>query len=143
MWNRYQHRNQILKEMGFDSYADYLKSDLWASLRKQAMKKYHGICQSCGDKATQVHHKHYSRRLLKGEHIIGLKPICKECHKTIEFDENQKVDVVTANQRMKVIGEKNGLMEPFCEICRKNPTKKNKTICGRCKKDGKKKKECI
>lgn len=135
-FNRYAHRNKVLKGIGFDSYSDYLKSDLWASIKKRVLKRDKGKCQSCRQPATSVHHKHYSKRVLLGEHIIGLKAICKECHQKIEFDKDgSKNDVVTANRAMRKIGETNGTIRPFCSICHRNPTKRNSSICGKCKKD--------
>lgn len=130
--SRYFHRNRVLNELGFDSYTDYLRSDLWKSIRSRVLARFRGKCQSCGATATEVHHKHYSKSVLLGEHIIGLTAICRACHESSELDGEIKVDVTTANRRMRLIGEANGRVKPLCVVCKKNPTKGKATVCRRC-----------
>lgn len=134
MLSRYFYRNELLKELGYPTYKDYLASDLWQKIRRRVLGRYRHKCQSCGKLATEVHHKHYSRKVLTGQHIIGLKAICSACHREIEFENGEKVDVVTANRRMRAIGERNGKMKRLCSQCRRNLTKGKSTICRSCKR---------
>ena len=36
-WEEYRERNRLLKAMGFDTYRDYLDSDLWRRIRSVIM----------------------------------------------------------------------------------------------------------
>lgn len=132
--SRYALRDQVLLKMGFASYAAYLQSDLWKSIRSRVLARYRHKCQSCRAAATEVHHKHYSRAVLRGEHIIGLKAICRACHQYIEFDCGKKTDVPTANERLQAISvKKKKPVRLICSVCKKNRTKRKQTICSRCK----------
>lgn len=84
----YNDRNIILKELGFDSYPDYLKSELWAFVRRSAWAKYGSTCLLCKEKASVLHHFSYTKEVLQGKQLDKLKPLCNECHHKVEFDEN-------------------------------------------------------
>ena len=60
-------------------YREYLKSDEWKRKRYVVLKRDNWICQYCGGKAEQVHHKKYARNIGK-EPIKWLESICKSCH---------------------------------------------------------------
>ena len=60
-------------------YREYLKSEAWQRKRYVVLKRDKGICQRCGAKAEQVHHKKYARNI-GTEPIKWLESICKECH---------------------------------------------------------------
>jgi hypothetical protein len=130
----YTRRDALLKELGFASYAEYLQSDLWARIRRRVLGRYRSKCQACGGPASEVHHKHYSLKVLSGKHIIGLKAICRECHARIEFADGMKTALPVANRRMRQIGEANRMMRPLCAVCKKNHTKGRARICRRCKR---------
>jgi len=71
----------VLKSIGFNCYADYLGSLLWATVRRQAFERWGSKCRACGGQATQVHHADYSRGTLKGDTIEHLWPVCNKCHR--------------------------------------------------------------
>ena len=62
-----------------DYYRKYLKSDDWKRKRYVVLKRDNWICQRCGAKAEQVHHKKYARNI-GAEPIKWLESICKDCH---------------------------------------------------------------
>lgn len=70
----------VLKSIGFRSYADYLSSLLWATVRRQAFERWGSKCRACGKEATQVHHADYSRGTLRGDTLDHLWPVCNACH---------------------------------------------------------------
>ena len=80
---KYFERNDILKEMGFATYKDYLQSDLWKAIRTDLFKK-NRVCSLCDGVASEVHHSDYSRDTLEGVNQEGLTPICRTCHELVE-----------------------------------------------------------
>ena len=65
-------------------YAKYLISDRWKSVREKVLKKNNHKCQSCGEPASQVHHRKYPRGHKRGdftyENMSYLEALCKKCH---------------------------------------------------------------
>lgn len=59
---------------------DYLKSDAWQRKRYVVLKRDNWCCVYCGAKATQVHHKRYSKYNIGREPIKWLVSICNSCH---------------------------------------------------------------
>ena len=74
-----------LERLGFKSYAEYLKSPKWASIRSRQLKR-RPCCRLCGARAWQVHHRDYSFDVLNGTNVGCLMSVCGECHLFIEFD---------------------------------------------------------
>lgn len=70
-----------LRLLGFMSYADYLKSPLWAGIRQKVYEQKGRICLDCkSHRATQIHHRQYGLETLKGETLNYLVPVCRACH---------------------------------------------------------------
>jgi hypothetical protein len=65
-----------------DYYRKYLKTDAWKKKRYVVLKRDNWVCQRCGAKAEQVHHKKYARNI-GTEPIKWLESICKDCHHKI------------------------------------------------------------
>lgn len=98
----YGGRNLILKIMGFESYKDYLNSDLWQEIRLKVLEGHSFICSRCGLKANQVHHTSYRIEVLKGEKLKSLVPLCGRCHRNAEYHpKNGKTTLKEANKRLK------------------------------------------
>jgi hypothetical protein len=70
----------ILRQLGFTTYQDYLRSQLWMSIRRRVLAFYDGRCKDCGGKATQIHHYRYNRDNLSGKSLHGLYALCRPCH---------------------------------------------------------------
>ena len=86
-WKQISLRQKILDEIGFDSYEEYMSSDLWRKkIRPKVKERFKGVCQSCKlemqDKGVQqiVHHREYTKANLDGDTIEGLTLVCKTCH---------------------------------------------------------------
>lgn len=82
----YQTRLRNLKAIGFNSYPEYLRSDLWATIRGRVFKEISDKCKACNAPATEVHHRDYKTHMLLGHYIGDLVPLCRTCHHHIEFN---------------------------------------------------------
>lgn len=79
-----------LFEPKFSSYDEYLQSQEFATIRKQAFQRSSGICEICHkDPATEAHHLKYPN-WRDGEIDIpgNLVAICHPCHCKIHGKEN-------------------------------------------------------
>lgn len=98
----YTERNQILKSLGFVSYAEYLQSDLWSKIRARVLSAAGHRCHGCKGHANEVHHRSYCLEVLVGRNLAPLVAICRKCHKQIEFDQqSNKTSLAHANGRLK------------------------------------------
>lgn len=91
----YESRDYYLQLIGFNSYRDYLASDLWKKVRQKVFAIKGRKCHLCGAEATALHHHRYYLNELLGRRR-GLKfidPICGECHESIEFDGGRKANM--------------------------------------------------
>lgn len=98
----YKARNEVLRSLGFASYADYLRSPLWASIRQRVLESSRW-CFVCGDLATQVHHQRYCRKDLTGKSLKKLVPVCATHHYRAEFrrHDGAKLSTRQANRKLK------------------------------------------
>lgn len=78
------------RQLGFVSYAAYLSSGLWASIRSRVLSRDKRLCKCCGGPANQVHHHSYDIAVMKGHADHLLISICETCHTLIEFDGDRK-----------------------------------------------------
>lgn len=82
--NPYRYRNDNLEAMGFGSFRAYLKSPLWQSIRARVFEAQ-PLCIACGrKKATQVHHRAYDPKTLRGDCLNSLSAVCARCHRKAE-----------------------------------------------------------
>lgn len=89
MWesnNPYAYRNDNLRALGFKSYASYLRSPLWQSIRQRVIARDGGCCACCLKLARkpQVHHRAYDSATLRGDDINSLTLSCARCHRRAE-----------------------------------------------------------
>lgn len=69
-----------LKALGFESYQEYLESNLWKEKRTWILKCFKNKCQKCGEKGfLQVHHKNYNS--VGNENMDDVTVLCYKCHK--------------------------------------------------------------
>ena len=100
----YQGRNEILRGMGYESYAIYLLSPLWVSIRKKAFQRSCGLCVLCREVANCVHHRGYGKRVLSGRDLSPLMPLCGSCHQKVEFKSSgKKRSLVQAQTRFNAL----------------------------------------
>jgi len=103
----YEKRNKLIRRLGWNSYKEYLKSDLWMRIRKDQLKRL-PFCLACNGKATQVHHSEYTPANLLGHSPIGLISVCGDCHQRCEFTYN---DVKrNPKQATRALGEIGGFL---------------------------------
>jgi hypothetical protein len=86
----FRDRLRDLKKLGFPDYATYLQSPLWKSIRQKVFTRDQHWCRVCENKAEQVHHTRYDLATLRGIDLSQLFSVCRDCHKTIEFDGDVK-----------------------------------------------------
>lgn len=94
-------RNEILQEMGFDSYRDYLNSELWCQIRDHIFLIKGRKCCCCGKKATTIHHAKYTEESLDGSSHSDLFPVCGACHNKIHFKGERFRTLHQARQSLK------------------------------------------
>ncbi len=99
-WN-YASRDAILNRMGFMTYKQYLESDMWRSIRARVYDAKGRNCLTCGNPATEVHHRRYHESDLRGLYLTYLMPICRACHEKVEFNGDKKCTVKQAKARYK------------------------------------------
>ena len=85
----YVKRDEWLSSRGFESYADYLASPLWATIRG-AKIAVDPKCEICDEKADHVHHLSYKPSVMMGKRRYWLVSVCKKCHHKIEFTKGGK-----------------------------------------------------
>jgi len=96
--NEYHERNKNLAKLGFLNYREYLRSNLWRSLRKDAFRIFGKKCIRCRGKANQIHHRSYTYEALQGLWPKHLVPVCARCHKFAEYrDDGSKRSPGEAN----------------------------------------------
>jgi len=66
--------------MGFRSYAQYLKSELWKEIKSRVVDKYSSQCTICNQFGHTVHHTSYDLSTMKGDDIQHLILLCSSCH---------------------------------------------------------------
>jgi 5-methylcytosine-specific restriction endonuclease McrA len=63
-------------------YADYFQSNRWADIRS-CVPSCQPECACCHRKATEVHHRDYRPRVMSGDDLRPLVPLCRTCHQTV------------------------------------------------------------
>ena len=92
MFTGYKERNEILAELGFLSYQDYLDSELWKVIRKHILDRDYYYCRGklCNQRTNVVHHFTYNRPTLLGLSPYTLITLCRDCHKKVEYANGEK-----------------------------------------------------
>jgi hypothetical protein len=112
-WDDYKVRAEVVIELGFSSYQDYLASELWSGIRNAVMDRDCKTCGICRRPATHVHHLRYTKTVLLGLNLDQLVCLCARCHKRLEFKPNgRKTSPVEScylfNRRRKKVAAKVG-----------------------------------
>lgn len=100
----YATRNEILKALGFESYALYLRSGLWRSIRSKVFERDGHQCCKCGRRAQVVHHAEYTADNLKGTNTDSLVSLCWNCHEKAENPNGRKATLHEANRAIGLSG---------------------------------------
>jgi len=100
--NAYERRNRELRQLGFATYKDFLRSDLWKQTRAKVLAGF-SKCLLCGQPSTQVHHMSYDTATLLGIRLYRCIALCEPCHKNIEFDDGKKLTLCQANVKLSAL----------------------------------------
>lgn len=88
--SQYWKRDKIVAKIGFASYRDYLRSELWTGIRDRVLSQAKK-CRCCKESAPQcVHHHTYTKQNLSGRTLANLVALCNECHRAIEYNGRKK-----------------------------------------------------
>lgn len=79
---------RIVDVMLMDYREQYLASSRWRRIKKRVFARDKGICQSCGGRGSQVHHRSYARDVLEGKNDAMLATVCAGCHNIIHFKDD-------------------------------------------------------
>lgn len=90
-----------LKEMGFSSYADYLRSAHWRRIREEYVaSKLSERCALCGRDEYQLHHKSYAR--LGRELLMDFVALCGQCHSALHREsESEGIQLSTPHAAIR------------------------------------------
>ena len=95
-------RDELLRQMGLSSYADYLKSDLWSWIRSQLKP---ADCIACGTSTgLSWHHCDYSLPILVGNYSRNeIVRVCNDCHRAIHSEGTTWFVLDVVNHRLNVL----------------------------------------
>ena len=99
-----------LQARGYRSYAKYLTSKAWARLRAKVLRRDEWRCVTCGEQATQVHHRSYDIRTMDGGRLDALVSLCHACHEWVEWDGNRKTRTDEKEERLT---DRQAMMAPM------------------------------
>lgn len=109
----FQKRDDLLIEMGYLSYQEYLKSELWEYVKSQLERQENvDKCWACLSKTGLVwHHTTYSLHVLVGNIkqrsvLPEVVRVCCQCHRAIHFVGEMFIeDMSIVNERLLAIHE--------------------------------------
>jgi hypothetical protein len=135
----YHQRNVILKSLGYETYRDYLDSELWRSIRKAVFHRCRK-CRLCGERANQAHHLDYDKDTLLGLRLDYIVPLCNGCHHKVEFDGKSKRSLEDSRRRYAELQGKvkkkelpSWQQKNRCSVCG-HPAPKGTTLCRPCRR---------
>ena len=143
MFVEYVKRDKLVTSLGYKSYKNYLRSELWKKIRSRILRRSKGRCEICHvNPARQVHHKRYSKKVLTGNDDSGLVAICDECHTLGErgwkqekermFVCNNKLSILKSKQKQRHISSRY-----VCIVCKTAPARREQGKCKACQQIGK------
>lgn len=125
----YKERDELLKQLGYGSYKEYLRSKLWQDIRSQVIVRDKHKCFICSGVGNEVHHTSYTAEVLCGEALGLLKCICRKCHESSEFKSRRIRDMWRRREKLPLEAVNNKMAS---SIARQRPCKE----CGASNADG-------
>ena len=119
-WNtirQFSKRNRILKDIGYETYQDFLKSAEWITTKDEIARRVkkgkliYSACWCCGSKDNlQLHHLKYNKLNLSGGIGGYLRMVCNNCHEIIHLMTrlDPKVSIKAATKRLRKKNKKLG-----------------------------------
>ncbi len=127
----YSDRSKNLTIMGYSSYSQYLRSQLWKNIRQNILNRDNNLCFVCGKFGNQIHHMSYDLSALNGLDATKLKCLCGNCHRAIEFKKTgEKLPIDRVNSKMNVVKSQ---LPPCSECGKGNSAGKCKICCHKAK----------
>lgn len=85
-------RNAALRAIGFSSFAEYSKSQLWKVIRREILLRDAKCCRmrGCRNKADGISFLSYRQETLLGESPASLLSTCKDCRRRIALDGEER-----------------------------------------------------
>src|SRR4051794_37316294 len=75
-----QYRDDNLRRLGYRTYRQYLKSDLWYSIKTAARDATDDVCQKCRiTRASHIYPGAYDKATLQGRNLWGIRVLCHQC----------------------------------------------------------------
>lgn len=94
----WEKRDESLKVLGFETYAEFLRSPRWQKLRaKLRQRPEYSNCLACGSPRVQLHHLHYKG--MKNNDSGSIIPLCGTHHE--EFHNHAKAKEKTLKATWK------------------------------------------
>lgn len=106
----YAHRNRILRSMGFSSYGEYIRSELWRSISREYLHKRR--CVACDRPAAVVHHVCYTEGGLRGDDTRHFLACCRHCHEWAHFFKGEHLNPLEAASRLDALAEDRKVLGP-------------------------------
>jgi hypothetical protein len=106
----------ILHRLGYPDYETYLRSALWREIRDRVMENHLWICERCGERAEEVHHRYYTEAVMRGDKDSLLVPLCAKCHNEVEFV--RKGVHRTDEEKRRVLEDRDGVLQAKIETLR-------------------------
>jgi hypothetical protein len=90
-------------EVDFD-YPKYLRSAKWKRIKKRVLERDQWICQCCGGRGTEVHHRSYDPAVMDGKDDSKLTTVCSGCHDTIHYTDSGSKRSMEETERLFAAG---------------------------------------
>ena len=86
------YRSKALTNLGFETYGDYLNSNLWKVIKYHILDRDVRYCRGrkCNTKTTEVHHLTYIEASLSGQIPHVLLTLCPNCQDKVNYDNGVK-----------------------------------------------------
>lgn len=104
-------RDEFLRECGFDSYSDYLTSDLWAWIISNLgeIDRFKTCCACKSTTGLVWHHNDYSPSVLVGNFSSESNEVvrlCRPCHRAVHYNsKGEFVDLLRVGYRFENLVE--------------------------------------
>lgn len=66
------------------SYKEHSAGPRWKAIRARVLKTAQYKCACCPNPATEVHHRDYRPRVLRGEDDSALVALGRDCHRNVD-----------------------------------------------------------
>lgn len=103
-------------------YQSYLDSEEWKRIRSQLLRAANKECAGCEKGATQVHHRDYRPRVLRGGDLAALVPLCGDCYNKVDKIRGKRRD--DWNEKERILARLVEVKESCRTIAAANPKTK-------------------